>query len=109
MLVGAKTVTRVLRATVLAAVFPLGVLPAAADDFSAQSVSFAPGVWLLPGVQACEPTLQDGMGKGSECMAGWAAGIVELTDCRLFSAFFHEARPLKLRKAVIDYLPRFRS
>ena len=37
------------------------------------------------------------------------AGIVKLTDCRLFSAFFHEAKPLKLRKAAIDNLPRFWS
>ena len=36
-------------------------------------------------------------------------GIVKLTDCRLFSAFFHEAKPLKLRKAAIDNLPRFWS
>ena len=25
-------------------------------------------------------------------------GIVKLTDCRLFSAFLHETKPLKLRK-----------
>ena len=36
-------------------------------------------------------------------------GIVKLTDCRLFSAFLHEAKPLKLRRAAIDNLPRFRS
>ena len=36
-------------------------------------------------------------------------GTVKLTDCRLFSAFLHEAKPLKLRKAAIDNLPRFRS
>ena len=36
-------------------------------------------------------------------------GIVKLTDFRLFSAFLHEAKPLKLRKAVIDNLPIFRS
>ena len=36
-------------------------------------------------------------------------GIVKLTDCRLFSAFLHEAKPLKLRKAVIDNLPIFRG
>ena len=40
---------------------------------------------------------------------GLATGIVKLTDCRLFSAFFHEAKLLKLRKAAIDNLPRFRS
>ena len=27
-------------------------------------------------------------------------GIVKLTDCRLFSAFLHEAKPLKLPKAA---------
>ena len=31
------------------------------------------------------------------------------TDCRLFSAFLHEAKPLKLRKAAIDNFPRLRS
>ena len=36
-------------------------------------------------------------------------GIVKLTNCRLFLAFFHEAKPLKLRRAAIDNLPRFRS
>ena len=36
-------------------------------------------------------------------------GTVKLTDCRLFSAFLHEAKPLKLRKVAIDNLPRFRS
>ena len=28
-------------------------------------------------------------------------GIVKLTDCRLFSAFLHEAKPLKLPKAAL--------
>ena len=36
-------------------------------------------------------------------------GIVKLTGCRLFSAFLHEANPLKLLRAAIDNLPRFRS
>ena len=36
-------------------------------------------------------------------------GIVKLTDCRLFSAFLHEAKLLKLRNVAIRYLPRFRS
>ena len=36
-------------------------------------------------------------------------GIVKLTDCRLFSAFLHEAKPLKLRRAAIENLPRFWS
>ena len=37
------------------------------------------------------------------------AGVVKLTDCRLFSAFLDQAKPLKLRKTAIDYLPRFGS
>ena len=36
-------------------------------------------------------------------------GIVKLTDCGLISAFLHEAKPLKLRRAAIDNSPRFRS
>ena len=72
MLVRAKTVARVLRAAALAAVFPLGVLPAHADGFSAQSAVNGPVASLLSGVQACEPTLQDGLSGGSGCMAGWA-------------------------------------
>ena len=35
-------------------------------------------------------------------------GIVKVTDCRLFSAFLHEAKPFKLRRAAIDNLPGFR-
>ena len=36
-------------------------------------------------------------------------GLVKLTDCGRFSAFLHEAKPLKLRREAIDKLPRFRS
>ena len=36
-------------------------------------------------------------------------GIVKLTDCRLFWAFLHEAKPLNLHRAAIDNLPKFRS
>ena len=36
-------------------------------------------------------------------------GTVKLTDCRLFSAFLHEAKLLNLRNVAIRYLPRFRS
>ena len=36
-------------------------------------------------------------------------GIVKVTVCRLISAFLHEANLLKLRRAAIDNLPRFRS
>ena len=38
-----------------------------------------------------------------------AEGIVKLTDCRLFLIFLHEAKPLKLHRAAIDKLSRFRS
>ena len=36
-------------------------------------------------------------------------GIRKLTDYTLSLAFSHEAKPLKLRRAAIDNLPRFRS
>ena len=36
-------------------------------------------------------------------------GTVKLAECRLFSAFLHEAKPLKSRNTAIDNLPRFRS
>ena len=36
-------------------------------------------------------------------------GLVKLTDCRLFSAFLYEAKPLKLRRSATDNLPGFRS
>ena len=36
-------------------------------------------------------------------------GIIKLADRRLFSAFLHEAKPLKSRKAAIDNIPEFRS
>ena len=35
--------------------------------------------------------------------------IVKVTKCRLFSEFLHGAKPLKLRKAAINNLPRSRS
>ena len=35
-------------------------------------------------------------------------GIVKSIDCRLFSAFLHEAKPLTLRRTAIDNLPGFR-
>ena len=35
------------------------------------------------------------------------AGIVKLTDCRLFSAFLHEAKPLKLLRAAFDNFQDF--
>ena len=34
-------------------------------------------------------------------------GTVTLSDCKLFSACLHEAKPLTLRRAAIDNLPRF--
>ena len=37
------------------------------------------------------------------------AGIVKLIECRLFSAFLHEAKLLNLRGGAIDNVPRFRS
>ena len=38
---------------------------------------------------------------------GRQGGIVTLSDCKLFSACLHEAKPLTLRRAAIDNLPRF--
>ena len=35
-------------------------------------------------------------------------GFVKLTDCRLISTYFHEAKPLKLHRTTIGDLPRFR-
>ena len=35
-------------------------------------------------------------------------GFVKLTDCRQFSIFLHEAKPLKLHIAAISDLPIFR-
>ena len=72
MLMRAKSVFCVPRATVLAAVLAFGVLPAHADGFGAQSALNGPAMSLLSGVQSCEPTLQDGLSEGSQCMAGWA-------------------------------------
>ena len=40
---------------------------------------------------------------------GSNAGIVKLIECRLFSAFLHEAKLLNLRGGAIDNVPRFRS
>ena len=35
-------------------------------------------------------------------------GFVKLTDCRLISTYFHEAKPLKSHRTAIGDLPRFR-
>ena len=40
---------------------------------------------------------------------GLSDGIVKLIECRLFSAFLHEAKLLNLRGGAIDNVPRFRS
>ena len=50
----------------------------------------------------------DGKIPGFKVGGAWR-GIVKLTDYRLFSAFLHETKPLKLRKVAIDNLRRFRS
>ena len=47
--------------------------------------------------------------RAEDLLSGPHEGIVKLTDCRLFSAFLHEAKLLKLRNVAIRYLPRFRS
>ena len=45
----------------------------------------------------------------NELAADLRLGIVKLADCRLFSVFPHETKPLKLRRTAVDNLPRFRS
>ena len=46
---------------------------------------------------------------GYKTLVGAQMGIVKLIECRLFSAFFHEAKLLNLRGGAIDNVPRFRS
>ena len=41
--------------------------------------------------------------------SGASGGIVKLIECRLFSAFLHEAKLLNLRGGAIDNVPKFRS
>ena len=72
MSVAIKNVLYSSRAAALAAVLAFAALPAHADGFGAQSPLDGPAGSLLPGVQACEPTLQAGLSEGSGCMAGWA-------------------------------------
>ena len=47
--------------------------------------------------------------RGSDFQSGGRPeiGIVTLSDSKLFSACLHEAKPLTLRRAAIDDLPRF--
>ena len=49
--------------------------------------------------------------KGSFALTAPVTGtpgcIVTLSDCKLFSACLHEAKPLTLRREGIDNLPRF--
>ena len=51
----------------------------------------------------------NGIRAGSISALGADKSIVKLTDYRLFPAFLHETKPLKLRKVAIDNLRRFRS
>ena len=44
-----------------------------------------------------------------QLLDGLREGIVKLIECRLFSAFLHEAKLLNLRGGAIDNVPRFRS
>ena len=85
MLAAGKSFARVSWTTVLTAVLAFGVLPAHADGFSSQSAVVGPGVSLLSGVQACEPTLQDGLTEGSRCMAGWAVNHLLLDAATRFA------------------------
>ena len=45
----------------------------------------------------------------SAVVLGRCEGIVKLTDCKLFSAFLYEAKPLKLLRAAFNNLSGFRS
>ena len=71
MQVGTTSMVRTLRAAAVATVFFLGVLPAHADGFGAQSASGGPAGTLLSGARACQSVLEDGLSEGSACMAGW--------------------------------------
>ena len=54
----------------------------------------------------------DDLGRAIEIAEGIVhrrrlGGIVTLSDCKLFSACLHDAKPLTLRRKAIDNLPRF--
>ena len=85
MLVGARSVLCVPRATVLVAFLAFSALPAHADGFSAQSAVDGPAVSLMSGVQACESTFQDGLSEGSGCFAGWAVNHLLLDAVTRFA------------------------
>ena len=68
------------------------------------------------GIDVCHETVRFWWNRFGPLFAGEIGrqrvarrGIVKLTDCRLFSAFLHEVKPLKLCREAIDNLPRFRS
>ena len=47
-------------------------------------------------------------GAAGGAALGAVGGFVKLTDCRLISAYLHEAKPLKLHRTANGDLPRFR-
>ncbi len=57
----------------------------------------------LQHVVRVQPALDD----DGQASPGELIGIVTLSDCKLFSACLLEAKPLTLRRAAIDNLPRF--
>ena len=62
--------------------------------------------WVM---NVCRDKIRPAIVPFFEVVRGVKNGIVKLTDCKLFSAFLHEAKLLKLCGAAIDNFPGFRS
>ena len=75
--------------------------------------SLTRGLAVKLSVSVRQPRVRD-RGDGairftSAILPRYLRGIVKLIECRLFSAFLHEAKLLNLRGGAIDNVPRFRS
>ena len=79
-------------------------VPSRPDEAAGESTAWYASFW---GFSAAY--LQERFGEDWCLFPEQSVGIVKLIDCRLISAFLHEAKPLKLHKAAIDDLLRFRS
>ena len=70
---------------VLALALTFGFLPARADEFNARHALDNLGGSLLPGVQGCETSLNDGFSKGARCLAGQVVNDVLLDAATRFA------------------------
>ena len=89
--------------------------PTAAEQLANAQAAVADAQTMVDALPAAPPHLRTGQRptppwqRPSRPSPRHRGGIVKLIECRLFSAFLHEAKLLNLRGGAIDNVPRFRS